>query len=203
VPKAFSGEGAGVIDVAMLMKPMADGDWVGGHIRVVPIKESHREDLRIVCDPSDHVWDIFPANWSGESFDPSFDDMLASHGRHCFTIMVDETVTGTTSLLNLKLDQRTLEIGGSYLAMAMRGTGLNARVKRLLLDHLFGCGIRRIGFYIDARNKRSQRAVAKIGGVREGVLRAERITWTGHVRDTVVFSILADEWRAKQQGVGV
>ena len=37
--------------------------------------------------------------------------------------------------------------------------------------------------------------MAKLGAVREGVLRADRITWTGHVRDTVLFSILADEWR--------
>jgi RimJ/RimL family protein N-acetyltransferase len=53
-----------------------------------------------------------------------------------------------------------------------------------------------VEFRVDARNARSQAAMAKIGGVREGVIRQDRITWTGHVRDTVLFSILADEWKA-------
>ena len=44
------------------------------------------------------------------------------------------------------------------------------------------------------RNARSQAAMKKLGAVREGVLRADRITWTGHVRDTVLFAILKDEW---------
>jgi RimJ/RimL family protein N-acetyltransferase len=44
------------------------------------------------------------------------------------------------------------------------------------------------------RNRRSQAAVAKLGAVREGVLRRDRLTWTGHIRDTVVFSILGREW---------
>ena len=55
-------------------------------------------------------------------------------------------------------------------------------------------GIRRVEFRVDARNARSQAAMAKLGATGEGVLRADRITWTGHVRDTVLFSILKDEW---------
>jgi hypothetical protein len=55
-------------------------------------------------------------------------------------------------------------------------------------------GIRRVEFRVDARNARSQAAMAKLGATREGLLRADRITWNGHVRDTVLFSILKDEW---------
>jgi RimJ/RimL family protein N-acetyltransferase len=51
---------------------------------------------------------------------------------------------------------------------------------------------------VDARNTRSQAAMAKLGAVREGVLRADRITWNGHVRDTVLFSILRDEWLVQE-----
>ena len=76
----------------------------------------------------------------------------------------------------------------------VRGTGLNARVKRLMLARAFGEGIRRVQFLIDERNKRSQAAVLKLGATKEGVLRAERITWTGHVRDTGVFGLLREEW---------
>ena len=58
----------------------------------------------------------------------------------------------------------------------------------------FDCGFRRIEFRVDERNKRSQAAMTKLGAVREGVMRADRITWTGHVRDTVLFAILKNEW---------
>jgi RimJ/RimL family protein N-acetyltransferase len=54
--------------------------------------------------------------------------------------------------------------------------------------------MRRVEFRVDARNQRSQAAMKKLGAVREGVLRADRITWNGHVRDTVLFAILKDEW---------
>jgi RimJ/RimL family protein N-acetyltransferase len=76
----------------------------------------------------------------------------------------------------------------------MRGTGFNRRIKDLMLKRAVGRGFRRVEFRVDARNARSQAAMTKLGAVREGVLRADRITWTGHVRDTVLFSILAEEW---------
>jgi RimJ/RimL family protein N-acetyltransferase len=76
----------------------------------------------------------------------------------------------------------------------MRGTGLNARVKDMMLERAFSCGFRRVEFRVDRRNERSQAACKKLGAVREGMLRADRITWTGHVRDTVLFAILKDEW---------
>ena len=63
-----------------------------------------------------------------------------------------------------------------------------------MLSRAFGCGIRRVEFRVDRRNARSQTAMKKLGAVREGVLRADRITWTGHIRDTVLFAILRDEY---------
>jgi RimJ/RimL family protein N-acetyltransferase len=47
---------------------------------------------------------------------------------------------------------------------------------------------------VDARNVRSRAAMTKLGATEEAILRADRITWTGHVRDTVLFSILKDKW---------
>ena len=69
-----------------------------------------------------------------------------------------------------------------------------------MLRRAFDCGIRRVEFRVDSRNLRSQAAMAKLGAVREGVLRADRITWTGHVRDTVLFSILKEEWPSASAG---
>ncbi|MND08702.1 hypothetical protein D3C83_315050 [compost metagenome] len=64
----------------------------------------------------------------------------------------------------------------------------------MMLARAFVCGIRRVEFRVDARNQRSQAAMRKLGAVREGLLRADRVTWNGHVRDTVLFAILRDEW---------
>jgi RimJ/RimL family protein N-acetyltransferase len=65
-----------------------------------------------------------------------------------------------------------------------------------MIQHAFDRGYRRIEFRVDSRNQRSQAAMKKLGAVREGVMRADRITWNNHVRDTVLFSILKDEWPA-------
>jgi RimJ/RimL family protein N-acetyltransferase len=110
--------------------------------------------------------------------------------------MKSDAVVGMTSWHDSSEAKQSTHIGMSYIVPRLRGTGLNTLIKHMMIDHAVAIGVRRIGFSVDARNLRSQRAVEKIGGVREGTLRAERITWTGHVRDTVVFSILADEWRA-------
>jgi len=102
-----------------------------------------------------------------------------------------------TAYLNVDAPRGVLEIGNSYIAPRVRGTGINGRVKRLMIDHAFAEGFRRIEFKVDQRNARSQAAVAKLGAVREGMLRQERITWTGHLRDTVIFGLLRDEWQAE------
>jgi RimJ/RimL family protein N-acetyltransferase len=63
-----------------------------------------------------------------------------------------------------------------------------------MLERAFASGIRRVEFRVDARNAGSQAAMKKLGAVREGVMRADRITWTGYVRDTVLFAVLNDEY---------
>ena len=107
-----------------------------------------------------------------------------------------DELAGMSSFLGIDDSRQCLEIGGTYYRPKFRGTGFNRRVKDMMLARAFECGIRRVEFRVDSRNARSQAAMAKLGAVREGVLRADRITWNGHVRDTVLFSILKDEWPA-------
>jgi N-acetyltransferase len=78
----------------------------------------------------------------------------------------------------------------------VRGGFVNPEAKMLMLDHAFASGAVRVQFRVDSRNQRSQAAMTKLGAVREGMLRRDRLTWTGYIRDTVVFSILDDEWPA-------
>jgi RimJ/RimL family protein N-acetyltransferase len=99
-----------------------------------------------------------------------------------------------SSFLSIDEARQVLEIGGTYYRPHLRGTGFNSRIKSMMLERAFSTGIRRVEFRVDQRNARSQAAMKKLGAVREGVMRADRITWTGHVRDTVLFAILKDEW---------
>lgn len=180
-----------MISIEALLHPMEDGN-----IRLEQLAEHHRDGLRAACAADRDIWEIYPVNMSGAGFDPAFDAILRNPDRRPFALIVDGIVIGMSGYLNFALDRQAVEIGGTFIAPSTRGTGLNGRIKKLLLDRAFACGVRRVEFRIDERNARSQAAVRKLGAVKEGVLRAERITWTRHVRDTGVFSILAEEWKA-------
>jgi RimJ/RimL family protein N-acetyltransferase len=194
MPQAFYGKGARRLSVIDdLYQPLADGD-----LQLERIDEAHREGLRAACAEDDEIWEIYPLCFVGPRFDPAFATLLNPDARLAYAIRLDGTIIGMTAWHDFSAPKLTTYIGNSFILPRLRGTGLNREIKHLMINHAVACGFRRIGFMVDARNTRSQRAVEKIGGVREGVLRAERITWTGHVRDTVVFSILADEWLAKR-----
>jgi RimJ/RimL family protein N-acetyltransferase len=171
--------------------PMANGD-----IRLQPLGEGHRAALKAACAEDRDIWPIYAISYDPDHFDASFDKLLAGPNRHSFAIFAGDDLIGMSCFLGIDEARGVLEIGNTYYAPAMRGTGLNRTVKDLMIGRAIACGYRRIEFRVDARNARSQAAMAKLGAVREGVIRAERITWTGHVRDTVLFSILATEWPA-------
>ena len=97
------------------------------------------------------------------------------------------------------IEHGVVEIGFTYIAPKVRGTGLNRGMKTLLLNHAFACGYRKVEFRVDTRNKRSMAAVLKLGAQQEGVLRKNRVTWTGYVRDTAVFGLLKEEWEQSHQ----
>lgn len=169
---------------------LADGD-----VRLEPMADHHAEPLRAACARDPDIWQIYPFSMLGEHFDAS----LANYRAHAdwvrFAVLHRDQVVGMTSYISPDPANRALEIGGTYIEPAVRGPGgINRRMKRLMIDHAFACGFERIEFRVDARNLRSRAAVLKLGASHEGVLRRNRITWTGHVRDTYVFSLLKDEW---------
>ena len=175
-----------------------DGLYVAltdGDLCLEPMREIHREGLRIACAADAIIWDIYPVCYAGEAFDTQFDALLAgAPRRRVYAIRVGGDIGGMTGWIEQGAAGWSIEIGNTYIMPTVRGTGLNGRIKRLMLDHAFARGLARVGFKVDARNGRSRAAVRKLGAIEEGVLRHERRTWTGHVRDTVSFSILRDEW---------
>ncbi|WP_243451153.1 GNAT family N-acetyltransferase [Sphingosinicella sp. CPCC 101087] len=167
-----------------------------GEIRLEPLAERHRERLRAACAEDRKIWPIYAVSYDPDHFDASFDRLRARPDVLAFAIFKASRMAGMSAYLGIEPDRGVLEIGNTYYVPALRGTGFNHRVKDLMIVRAIACGFRRIEFRVDSRNGRSQAAMAKLGALREGVIRAERITWTGHVRDTVLFSILADEWPA-------
>ena len=163
-------------------------------LRIEPAAALHREPLRAICAEDPEIWSIYPFRFFGEDFDRHFDELLDTSVNVPTVILQGEQLVGTSSYLGVDQPNRGLEIGRTYLSPSIRGTGLNARVKRLMLDRAFQEGFTRVTFKVDTRNARSMAAVRKLGAAQEGTLRRDRITWTGYVRDTAIFSILADEW---------
>jgi RimJ/RimL family protein N-acetyltransferase len=178
-----------------LADPMGDGD-----VRLEPLAGAHREPLREACAQDRDIWQIYAVSFDPDHFDTSFDLLLARPNWQPFAIVEGERVAGMSAYLGIEPERGVLEIGNTYYVPDLRGTGFNSRIKDLMIGRAIACGYRRVEFRVDARNTRSQAAMIKIGGVREGVLRQDRITWTGHVRDTVLFSILADEWQGCSRG---
>jgi N-acetyltransferase len=104
-------------------------------------------------------------------------------------------VAGATRYLNIMPNDRGLEIGGTWYGPEFQRTVVNTECKYLLLGHAFeSLGCIRVQLKTDLRNERSQKAIERIGAVKEGVLRNHMILPDGHFRHSVFYSILDTEW---------
>lgn len=104
-------------------------------------------------------------------------------------------VVGCTRFMRMSRQHKRVEIGGTFYARSVQRTGLNTDAKLLLLAHAFevlGCNV--VQIRTDWFNKRSQRAIERLGAKRDGVLRNHQIMPDGRLRDLVVYSIIAGEW---------
>jgi RimJ/RimL family protein N-acetyltransferase len=178
-----------MFDLDRLAAPMA-----GDGCRAEPYSEAHYDALKAACAEDREVWQIYANNFGPDEFDASIAAYLSQPHNRTFVLFNGNALAGMSSFLGIDHGRQVLEIGGTYYRPKFRGTGFNRRIKNMMLSRAFDCGIRRVEFRVDIRNSRSQAAMKKLGAFREGVLRADRITWTGHVRDTVLFAILKDEW---------
>jgi len=118
--------------------------------------------------------------------------------RYPFTIVDKNSseIAGSTSYGNISIKDKRLEIGWTWLGKKFRGTGLNKECKFLLLQYAFEhLKFERVEFKTDVLNMASRKALKKIGAKEEGILRSHTLMHDGRRRDTIYFSILADEWK--------
>jgi RimJ/RimL family protein N-acetyltransferase len=112
------------------------------------------------------------------------------------------TLVGTSSLAEANLQHESIHLGSTLYGPDWWGTPVNPEAKLLLMAHSFeDCGYGRVKIQTDALNTRSLAAIAKLGAVREGVSRRDMKREDGTFRDSVVFSVLIDEWPAVKAGL--
>jgi RimJ/RimL family protein N-acetyltransferase len=110
----------------------------------------------------------------------------------------NKAFAGTTSFYNISLKNKTIRIGYTIITPDFQKTGINQVSKKMMIDWCFNeMGFERIEFRVDKLNKESRLSLKKLGAVEEGILRNELLTVTGRWRDTVILSILKNEWIQK------
>jgi RimJ/RimL family protein N-acetyltransferase len=183
----------------MTLQPLT---LIGEQVQLLPLSKDHVGPLfEAGNDPQ--IWAHMPARISNrEEMRTWVAQALAAQAQGTelpFAIYdrSTERIVGSTRLLDYDAANRGIEIGNTWHTPAVWRTRINTECKYLLLGHCFEtlCVIR-VQLKTDARNLRSQRAIERIGGVREGVLRHHRIMPDGYLRDSVYFSILDEEWPA-------
>jgi RimJ/RimL family protein N-acetyltransferase len=172
----------------------------GRFVRLEPLVSEHKEEIRAAIDCDSAAWSILLVNPMGASFEEYWAANCGAPATerlpYAIRRLSDGQVVGASTYFMAKAKHGGVEIGATFLRPDVRASFVNPETKMLMLGHAFNSGAVRVQFTVDVRNERSQAAVAKLGAVKEGVLRRDTRTWTGHVRDTVVFSILDSEWPA-------
>ena len=168
-------------------------------VRLEPASPASKEEVRAAISGHADDWSIMASNAGGAAFDDWWDGRIRhmeGGGGPCYAVrrLADGRVVGSSSLHDLVPAHRRVELGSTFYQPDARGGVVNPASKRLLLQHAFDSGMVRVEIITDAVNARSQAAIAKLGATREGVLRRHKITWTGRVRDTVIFSITDLDW---------
>lgn len=114
-----------------------------------------------------------------------------------FAIITQDQVVGTTRFYDIDLSVPTLAIGYTFHAASVWRTHVNTANKRLMFGHAFDTlNAESVYFHTSHQNLRSQAAIERLGAHRDGVLRSHKRHKDGSLRNTVTYSILADEWPA-------
>ena len=113
-------------------------------------------------------------------------------------VVIDKSnndIIGSTRLYDMSFSRKTVELGSTFYDKSVQRTSINTECKYLLLKHAFEeLDMIRVQIKTDVENLGAQRAIERIGGIKEGVLRNERLLHNGRIRDAVLYSITNNEW---------
>ncbi len=172
----------------------------GRHVRLEPLREAHHAALCTMgLDPD--LWELIPYRVTTPEemsayIERALKDQAAGTALPFATVHRESGQTvGSTRFMNIEPAHRRVEIGATWIARPWQRTAVNTEAKYLMLRYAFETlGCLRVEFKTDALNQRSRHAIRRIGATEEGTFRRHIVTWSGRVRDSVYFSIIAEEW---------
>lgn len=172
----------------------------GQSVKLVPLEKTHFDELaNIACD--ERIWKFYAVDCANHAiFMREFTEALAEQERgtqFSFVIFHNEQqkLIGSTRFLSIQPKHRKLEIGWTWLHPGYWATEVNAECKLLLLTHCFEeLSTVRVQIKTDENNTRSRKAIEKIGGQFEGILRNDMIRENGTYRNSAYYSITDSDW---------
>lgn len=175
-------------------------ELIGNRVKLVPLRSSHVEDL-FHAGREEIIWTYLPLKVSSlEDMKKLVEEALEqkARGQQFPFVVIDlstNEIVGSTRYLNIMLSNRNMEIGWTWYSPQVWRTHVNTECKYLLLKHCFEeLNLVRVQLKADVRNERSNKAILRIGAKHEGVLRKDRILHDGYIRDSNLYSIIAEEW---------
>jgi len=185
----------------------------GSHVYLEFLSPGHREILRLLAK-NEVIWEFNKMLPADESYDAAYDDYFDAaldknglSGQQTFVIKKseDNSIIGKTRLYEINPTEKTVLIGYTWYIPEVWGKVFNKECKLLLLQYVFEeMKFNRAELRVAHQNLRSQKAVEKIGAIKEGVLRKHGYRNDGSIRNTVVYSIIDDEWvQTKEKLLGL
>jgi len=189
----------------------------GQYVRLVPLTLAH-EDALIAAAADGELWNtdvtIIPKSEGMRDYIQAALDGQAEGRELPFVIKavarpsgrapnsLDDAIVGTTRFYEIRPQDRAVAIGYTWLAKSAQRTLVNTESKLLLLTYAFEhwqCN--RVELITDVLNEQSRAAILRLGAKQEGILRKHLILPSGRVRDSVLFSIIDDEWPEVKAGL--
>jgi RimJ/RimL family protein N-acetyltransferase len=175
----------------------------GNYVYLEFLSPVYRETLRLLAK-NDLIWEFNKLLPIDDNYDAAYDDYFKAAldknglgGQQTFVIKKtgDDSIIGMTRLYEIDPKEKTVLIGYTWYIPAVWGKVHNKECKLLLLQYVFeDMKFNRAELRVAHQNLRSQKAVEKIGAIKEGVLRKHGYRNDGSIRHTVVYSIIDDEW---------
>lgn len=176
----------------------------GRLVRLEPLEVRHAAELFAALHIDPDIWRWMPVDPPDTA--AGMEALIAARlpeqamGEVVLFAQIEQTsgrAVGVTTYLNISRRDSGLEIGSTWLSKPWQRKGINTEAKYLLMRHAFeDLGAARVQLKTDARNLQSQAAIARLGAVREGVLRKHMRVRGGFIRDSVMYSVIDTEWPA-------
>ncbi|MFS2109947.1 GNAT family N-acetyltransferase [Sphingomonas sp. Sphisp140] len=186
------------------MNPWRDVPTLSGrHVTLRPMTRADRADL---LEAFEGLRQLFHTTVPDDAnidawMDRIENDVAAGRGLPFTVLDASGRVSGVTRFLRMSKGHRRVEIGGTLYAPRVQRTGLNTEAKYMLLRHAFeALEVNCVQIRTDFLNQASRRAIERLGARLDGVLRGHLIL-NGHMRDSVVYSILAHEWPGVRRNI--